>query len=358
MSRSGRDLPPKAAVVIVGGGVIGLSTAYHLARPGSRRRPGREGRVRLRFDLQGRRWGARAVLRRGQHRARRCAACGRSRRSEPRSTRRSTCTRSATCSCWTTPEHVEAFEKNVALQNELGVPSRMIDVAEAKALSPLIDTEGLLAAAYSPDRRALHPRSRRPRVRRARPAGTARGSCASCAVTGDRDRGRRAIVARRDRAAARSRPTRSSAPPAPGPASIGAMVGVDLPVTPLRRQILITEPMPGPGPGHAVHDRLRHLASTSTARAGPAAGHVRPARDPRLQARPVRRLAARARRGHRAPRPRRSAEVGIAGRLGRPLRDDARPQRAGRRGGRSRHRFLYATGFSGHGFLMGPASVR
>ena len=48
------------------------------------------------------------------------------------------------------PEHVAAFENNVALQNELGVPSRMIDVAEAQALSPLISTEGLLAAAYSP----------------------------------------------------------------------------------------------------------------------------------------------------------------------------------------------------------------
>src|SRR5688572_27956336 len=48
------------------------------------------------------------------------------------------------------PEHVEAFEKNVALQNELGVPSRLIDVSEAEALSPLISTEGLLAAAYSP----------------------------------------------------------------------------------------------------------------------------------------------------------------------------------------------------------------
>ena len=48
------------------------------------------------------------------------------------------------------PEHVEAFEKNIALQNELGVPSRLIDVAEAKALSPMINTDGLLAAAYSP----------------------------------------------------------------------------------------------------------------------------------------------------------------------------------------------------------------
>ena len=48
------------------------------------------------------------------------------------------------------PEHVAAFEHNVALQNELGGTSRMVDVAEAKRLSPLIETEGLLAAAWSP----------------------------------------------------------------------------------------------------------------------------------------------------------------------------------------------------------------
>src|SRR5918998_2291626 len=45
---------------------------------------------------------------------------------------------------------VTAFEANVALQNDLGVPSRVIGVAEAERLSPLISTDGLLAAAYSP----------------------------------------------------------------------------------------------------------------------------------------------------------------------------------------------------------------
>src|SRR5690606_31538856 len=50
-----------------------------------------------------------------------------------------------------TPESVASFERDVALQNELGISSRMIDVAEAKRLSPLIDTDGVIAAAYSPD---------------------------------------------------------------------------------------------------------------------------------------------------------------------------------------------------------------
>ena len=46
---------------------------------------------------------------------------------------------------------VSGSDIDVALQNELGVDSRMIDVAEARRLSPLIDTDGLLAAAFSPD---------------------------------------------------------------------------------------------------------------------------------------------------------------------------------------------------------------
>ena len=46
---------------------------------------------------------------------------------------------------------VAAFERDVALQNELGVRSWMIDPAEAERLSPLIETDGLLAAAFSPD---------------------------------------------------------------------------------------------------------------------------------------------------------------------------------------------------------------
>ena len=48
------------------------------------------------------------------------------------------------------PDDVRAFERNVALQNELGVPSRMLSVAEARRLSPLIATDGLVAATYSP----------------------------------------------------------------------------------------------------------------------------------------------------------------------------------------------------------------
>ena len=143
-------LPSSASVVIIGGGVMGLSTAYHLASAGvsdvvlvERSELGSgstckaAGGVRAQFshaiNIE---LGARSL--------------------------RTFETFAATFGqeidlhqvgylfLLDQPEQVEAFEKNVALQNELGVPSRLVDVAEAKALSPLVSTEGLLAAAYSP----------------------------------------------------------------------------------------------------------------------------------------------------------------------------------------------------------------
>jgi sarcosine oxidase, subunit beta len=45
-------------------------------------------------------------------------------------------------------EDVELFERSVAVQNELGVPSRMIELEEAAKLSPLAGLEGVLAATF------------------------------------------------------------------------------------------------------------------------------------------------------------------------------------------------------------------
>jgi sarcosine oxidase subunit beta len=47
-------------------------------------------------------------------------------------------------------EDVTGFERGVELQNRLGVPSRMVSVDEAHELSPLAGLEGVLAAAFCP----------------------------------------------------------------------------------------------------------------------------------------------------------------------------------------------------------------
>ncbi len=49
----------------------------------------------------------------------------------------------------TREEDVAAFEANVALQQEYGVPSRMITAAAARALCPLLEGDAILAAAFS-----------------------------------------------------------------------------------------------------------------------------------------------------------------------------------------------------------------
>ena len=52
LHRPGGDLPDRARVVIIGGGVIGTSTAYHLARLGlDRRPPARAGTALVRHDV-------------------------------------------------------------------------------------------------------------------------------------------------------------------------------------------------------------------------------------------------------------------------------------------------------------------
>ena len=47
-------------------------------------------------------------------------------------------------------EDVAAFEASMALQNELGVPSRFVDLDEAHELCPLAALDGVLAATYCP----------------------------------------------------------------------------------------------------------------------------------------------------------------------------------------------------------------
>jgi sarcosine oxidase, subunit beta len=48
------------------------------------------------------------------------------------------------------PEDVAAFEQNVTLQNALGVPSRMVELEEAAERSPLAGLEGVLGATFCP----------------------------------------------------------------------------------------------------------------------------------------------------------------------------------------------------------------
>lgn len=50
----------------------------------------------------------------------------------------------------TSEEEVEAFKNNIKLQNKFGVPTRLIDMDEAKEIVPILNTEPFLAGAWNP----------------------------------------------------------------------------------------------------------------------------------------------------------------------------------------------------------------
>ncbi|MEU4625169.1 FAD-binding oxidoreductase [Actinoplanes sp. NPDC023801] len=236
-----RDLPPAAEVVVIGGGAMGTSIAFHLAEAGVRDVVLLErdelgtgstckaaGGVRAQFsdriniELGARsleafaRFGARPGQEIDLHRV-------------------------GYLFLLSTPADVASFERDVALQNEMGVDSRIISVAEAKKLSPLIETDGLLAAAWSPDDGHCTPES----VVLGYATGARRHGATlrtGVTVTGIDMAGGEARTVHTDRGPITAGTVICAA--GAWSAAVGAMAGTELPVTPLRRQIIFTEPMP------------------------------------------------------------------------------------------------------------------
>ncbi|MEV6350844.1 FAD-binding oxidoreductase [Actinoplanes sp. NPDC051851] len=347
MSDVRRVLPSEADVVIIGGGVIGLSAAYHLARAGV------ENVLLLDRDS----FGSGST----------CRAAGgvRSQFSDPVNIvlgARSLETfanfpalfgqeidfhRVGYLFLLSEEASEKAFEASVALQNELGVPSRMVGVAEAGRMSPLVGTDGLRAAAYSPADGHCTPESVvLGYATAARRAGAT--LVPHCAVTGiGRTAGRIDEVAT---TLGTVRTGKVVCAAGAWSAEIGAWAGVPLPVTPLRRQILITEPVPGLDPATPFTIDFDTTFYFHGEGAGLLLGMSDPEETPGFKL--DRDDAWLPRLGeiieHRAPR---LIDLGIAsGWAG--LYENTPDHNAliGRNGD-----FLYATGFSGHGFLMGPA---
>jgi glycine/D-amino acid oxidase-like deaminating enzyme len=350
VTRPGSGLPRRASVVVVGGGVIGTSIAFHLAEAGvpdvvliERDELGAgstskaAGGVRAQFsDPLNIQLGARSLRAFAEFRA--------------RPGQEIDFHRVGYLFLLSRPEDVAAFEQSIQLQNQLGVPSRLIDPGEAGRLSPLVDTDGLLAAAFSPDDGLATPEA----VVHGYAAGARRHGAqieTGCELLDVRLRGEaiRAVVTSKGvietpalvcAAGAWSR-------------RMGAMVGVDLPVTPYRRQVLLTEPVPGL-PEHLP--MTIDLASTFYFhREGPgllmgmSLDDEPPGfnldRDEAWIPRLVEAIA------RRAPS---LADVGVAG--GWAGLYEVTPDHNALIGEAPRPaRLLYATGFSGHGFLQGPA---
>lgn len=139
--------------------------------------------------------------------------------------------------------NLEVFTESVALQNHHGVPSVIIDPEEAQRISPLINTDGMVGACWSPMDGKATPESvvmgyasaaRRHGARIVRHCevldiASEGGTITEVLTAHGRIKTHTVVCA----AGAWSR-------------LIGDMVGVTIPVTPVRRQIAFTEPLADP----------------------------------------------------------------------------------------------------------------
>ncbi|WP_128434354.1 NAD(P)/FAD-dependent oxidoreductase [Streptomyces cyaneus] len=339
-----------ASVVVIGGGVMGTSIAYHLARAGVRdvvlverdelacgSTSKAAGGVRAQFsDELNIQLGARSLEAFGRFEEETGYDIG--------------LHRVGYLFLLSTAEEVAGFEASVQLQNSLGVPSRMIDPAEAQRLSPLITTDSLLAAAFSPDDGHCTPESV---VHGYASAARRYGAqiLRHTDVTGIELRGDRitAVTTTIGRIAT------GTVICAAGPWSraVGAMVGVDLPVEPLRRQIAVTEPVDGLPPNLPMTIDFSTSLYFHGEGPGLLLGMSDPDERPGFATDPhdrwIPRLAAAME--HRAP-----ALLDLRRTGGWAGLYEVTPDHNALIGeATSVSRFLYATGFSGHGFLQGPA---
>lgn len=342
-------LPSSADVVIVGGGVIGTSIAFHLAEAGVRRVLLLEradlgsgstckaaGGVRAQFSDE-------VNIRLGQRSLEAFARFG------VRPGQEIDLHRVGYLFLLSRPDDVAAFEHSVALQNALGVPSRIIDVAEAARLSPLIGTEGLLAAAFSPDDGHCTPESV---VLGYATAARRLGAqlVPHCEVLDIETRGDEITAVRTGQGTVATSTVICAA--GAWSAAVGEMAGVPLPVVPYRRQIVLTEPISAEGP---IPMTIDFATTFYFHREGPGllVGMSDPLEEPGFKLgrsddwlpRLAEAMAA------RAPR---LLDLGF--RTGWAGLYEVTPDHNALIGEDPRtSRFLYATGFSGHGFLQGPA---
>lgn len=245
---------------------------------------------------------------------------------------------------------VREFERNVALQNEYGVPSRMLDADEVRTLSPLVEGDDILAGAFSAQDGHVTPEAV---VQGYASAARKLGAqlCPGCQVLAIQTEGGEINRVQTTRGTVATRTVICAA--GPWSAQCGAMAGVELPVTPLRRQVMFTAPM------HDLPAQIPMTIDFSSSfyfhREGPGLlfGMSYSREQPGFSIETtddwIPDLMAVAQR--RAPR---IASAGIQGGWA-GLYEMTPDHNAIIGEARSVSRFLYATGFSGHGFLQAPA---
>ncbi|MGV4981035.1 NAD(P)/FAD-dependent oxidoreductase [Streptomyces sp. NRAIS4] len=345
-----RTVPASADVVIIGGGVMGASTAFHLAEAGvtnivvvergdlgcgSSGKP--IGGVRAQFsDPLNIELGSRSLRAYRDFSRRPGAGIG--------------LDIVGYLFLLDSERQAADFEAGVELQNSLGVPSRLISPDEARLLCPYVSTDGLVAAAHSPaDGHARPGLVVQGYARAAARAGVTLAT--HTAVVGIDTAGSRVVAVH----TSHGRIVCSTVICTAGAwsARIGDMVGLSLPVRPVKRQLAFTVPLTPPAPRIPFTIDFSSTAYFHNSDDGLLFGLANPGQEEGFDTtwtpewlelfRSVARRRAPALADMRTGAgwaglyevtPDHNALIGRSGEL---------PD------------FLYATGFSGHGFLQAPA---
>ncbi|ANN15457.1 sarcosine oxidase subunit beta [Amycolatopsis orientalis] len=251
----------------------------------------------------------------------------------------------------TDPADLPEFERCAALQNSYGVRSRLVEPAEARRFSSLIDIEGVVAALWSPDDAKATPDSA---VQGYARAARAQGAVlrTGVEVVGIERDGDEITGVRTSDGIVSTNAVVCAAGAWSG--RIGEFAGVELPVRPFRRQVVFTGPVADlpesvpltiemPSAFYFHREGLGLAMSFCDGDGDPGFDTRYQPGDwlPKLAEIAARRVPAVLDAGIRS---------GWAGLY------EVTPDR-NQIVGESVHlsRFFYATGFSGHGFQMGPA---
>ena len=237
-----QDLPQRADVVIIGGGVMGTSTAYHLAKKGVKNvvliekqpffgmmstgqcaggiRHQFSSEINIRFSIESIKMLERFPEEMDQDIDLRFTGY---------------------LFLLTQEEDVAAFRKNVALQHSLGVMTQWLEPDEIARMVPLVNIEGVLAGTFYERDGLCDPSGVvQGYVKNARRLGAKLFT--ETEATGIRMEGNRITAVETNRGVIET-PVVVNACGAWAP-HIGQMVGVDIPIEPIRRQIVVTTPIP------------------------------------------------------------------------------------------------------------------
>ena len=232
-----------ADVVIIGGGIMGMSTAYHLAKRGCRNVVVLErsemfglgstglnaGGVRYQFSTAVNIELSKLSIGMMEHFAEEMG-------------QEVALRRCGYLFMLDSPADVERFRCNVELQNQHDVPSRMLAVEAIAELVPEFDLTGVIAGTWCPRDGLVDPHGLlQGYVSQARKLGVTLQTNAPVTAIDRVGAGVHRVTT----------PSGVFETPAvviaagPWSAQVGALAGIELPIQPIRRQIAVTNPMPG-----------------------------------------------------------------------------------------------------------------